>query len=357
MTTDTTTTDITTPTPLTSDYLTNLDPNTAGPCADCGVATTVALRWVEATIPPITRHAPSLGTYTVATACAECAPRHRLADAIVDKFPSLQGKYGTIAGAKLAAALLVLQDRGKPLPDLDHLELAAVVHLVERLALAGSGLRFVTSEGRPGRAARYPWAHLDATPDARSAALEAWLHHWADLQATARPDIALSPPERPEPSKSLAIADACLLCGVGAVLLPAAEVSRRGGAASAALDVWPRTLSVTSHGLGGPRLGQPVHGPLCRDCCAAADQLGHVGPELRARLSAARLTELGRPEDAELVRLGDAVPAPAYGGLVARAHRQGSPRPAPNPPTAPWGHWGPTDPDRQTVVADSDGEG
>lgn len=344
MTTDTTTTDITTPTPLTSDYLTNLDPNTAGPCADCGVATTVALRWVEATIPPITRHAPSLGTYTVATACAECAPRHRLAEAIVAEFPALQGRYGTIAGAKLAAALLVLEDRGKPMPDPDTLELAEVVHLIERLALAGSGLRFVNAEGRPGRAARNAWAHLDAAPDARTAALGAWLHYWRDLQAAARPDVALSPPDRPAPAKALAITDACILCGVGAVLMPAAEVSRRGGAASAAVDVWPRVVTVSSLALDGPRMPEPIHGPLCRPCATAADQLGHIGPELRARMSAARLSELGRDEDAQLIRMGDALPAPAYGGLVARAHRHGTTAPAPNAPAARWGHWPPCEP-------------
>lgn len=339
-------------TTTTTDHLTPLDHNSAGPCADCGIATTAALRWTEATVPPINAHAPSRGTYTVAQACPDCAPRHRLAEAIVAKFPSLQGKYGTIAAAKVAAALLVLEDRGKAMPDPEAIELAEVVHLVERLAVAGGGLRYVATEGRPGRAARYAWAHLDAAPEARGASQAAFIHYWHDLQAQARPDVPLTPPDRPVPARTMAITDACLLCGVSAVLMGAAEVSRRGGAASAAVDVWPRTITVSSRALDGPRMPELMHGPLCRTCCTAADQLGHVGPELRARLSAARLAELGRDDDADLVRMGDAVPAPAYGGLVARAHRQGSPRPTPNAPTAAWAHWGPTDPDAQT-----DGEG
>lgn len=273
------------------------------------------------------------------TRCAGCAERQALAERLVNQWPQLAGRLGTVAAHRLGCALDALAAAGLPVTEPADWRDAA--SMVNRLAVLGGVARFAgrfapvaEADARASDCAAAPWAHLglDQLAELRTAAGRVL----AARVAVGRPPVAVPPPGA---GGAAGQASGCVMCGVGAVALPAAEVAALGGVASASVAAWRSTVT-SSAALGGPPAPGRLSGPVCPSCAVALAETGSVGlPAMAAALST-HLDRTGHPEAARMLRAAD--PSALLGGVIgwaawrAQRVRRGQPAPAPN--ARPWQH-------------------
>lgn len=183
----------------------------------------------------------------------------------------------------------------------------------------------IVSGAGPGSCSPTPWAC--APPGALAAVRAGYAKLLAERVARSSPPVSLPPPPLSARADTVAVTGACLLCGVGAVALPAARVVQLGGPERAADETWIGPVTVT-------RRADSLVGWLCPPCAAAYRQEGSWGASTIERAVLAHLEATGRAEDATALRgrlTGGERPVwPSYLDLFHRAttRRQPPPRPS-----------------------------
>ncbi len=214
------------------------------------------------------------------TRCDDCQTLHRRAQAIVEAHPALVGQVGPeLAVERVESVLVTLGLLGAPLLDPEAADRDLGLHL-RHLGQVGSSLSW---QGRAvaGRCDPYPFAHVRMSERRRlRAAYAGMLRERVSLTA---PPVKVPPPEvsasvQPPPAWSRG----CLFCGLGHLVLPAAQVQRLGGCAVASRSLW--TLLLTHiDSLGGGPSPVRIEGYLCPRCNDAVEEEGAVGPSSLSR--------------------------------------------------------------------------
>lgn len=280
--------------------------------------------------------------HTFAT-CPACADRDDTAARTLDRLPTLTRRLGgaEVARRRLAGVLDAVAASGTDATrTADRLTDTTGAALVHHLAEPAGSVRFLgqfvptpVPGAVPDTYAREPWGHLSdpanaATVAALRTALAAFL---GERRAQHAPPVSVPPPK----------GRACLLCGVGHVLLPAVRVARLGGTDAARAMTW-RTLTTNAAALGGPSSPAPTTGAVCPPCSDALDHAGAVG---LPAVEAAWLAHLNAHGHADAARLltwargadgGELRGVLAWAALAAQRRRAGGPEPEPNP--EPWAH-------------------
>ncbi len=250
------------------------------------------------------------------TRCPACADRRTLAEALVLTHPALSGRLGPERAVQVADGVLAgLALLGRPalLPSVSDIDLG--LH-VRHLSRVGSGLAWrVLATAR--HANPYPFAHVSLVD--RGRLRSAYAGMLAEKIATSAPDVRLPPPT----------GEACLLCGVGGVVMPAGQVARLGGRGRAQREVW-RELTAPSDALGGRPSPDPIVGQACPPCYDALDSVGSVGPSALERALVEHLRASGRTNEA--VKVEAAISGGGLVGLVGWAVTEWEPN------GEPWGH-------------------
>lgn len=266
--------------------------------------------------------------------CPACIALHERARELVAEHPRLAARIGStsVAVDRVECALVALAALGRSLPS-GPVSDAELGRLVRHLAAAGASARWmarfvpmVARGVRPGTYALTPWAHVDAEPLRRG-----YAQVLRERVAASAPASAIAPPQVEE-GGGAAVPGGCLMCGVSAVHVAAADVARAGGPANAARDAWsPRQVGLAALGGRGP---ERLSGHVCHLCEQAVEHMGAVGPSAMER----SLIQYLRPEVVGRLPYG----APRFDGLlgwgtlVADAQRRGTPAPPPN--ERRWGH-------------------
>ena len=305
------------------------------PCTLCGIATPTppdrdAIEWVEVVTATDPLGRARAGERLAMTRCTECAAISTTAAQVVDAHPALLAALGDArAQSAVEAVLIGLTILGRDTSSFIRLSDRRVVAMhVRHLGTIGLGLRW-DLRARPMRANLRPWAHVRASDRARLRT--AYGNLLGERVALSAPPIPLPPPpiRTSLGPDDLAVPDGCLFCGVHAVPLPAAKVSRAGGAVRAAADLW--TLrTVTAHSIGGRRSPGRLLGHLCPECDHAAEGEGLGLTAMERSLTAA----LGYGDVWRGSMSLDGLTG--WGALVADAIRRDSTPPPPN--REPWGH-------------------
>ncbi len=271
--------------------------------------------------------------------CLECCSVRARAAALLDAHPCILARLGSIAAEHAEAALGALVVLALALPDPETATEAEVSALLNRLAVPGSVTRWQSRRPAPGQSQASAWAHV--TEDDRASLRAAYAAMLRDRLARHAPPEGITPPPLDpfDRGGALALTGACLLCGVGSVVVPAAWLNRPGGREAVALDVWLPLL--TSPGsLGGMAGPESVAGYACASCAVALADAGGVGPRARERALLDHLRAEGRTEAADQLRAafsGDFPPRlPGWGALAYAAHRRSVPAPPAN--REPWAH-------------------
>lgn len=255
------------------------------------------------------------------TRCRSCQARHDNCSELLAQHPALFAAMGDsgLAHQRLEATSDALAALGQSsaLPSTP----AGLRLFMRHLSVPGSAVAFRqlfmprwTRGVGPTTATATPWAHLT---DADRQAL-----HRAYSEVLAERVAALAPPKQLPPPTG----NACLMCGVGSVSMPAAEVAQRGGPLVAADEVW-RSLNTTRGALGGRPQTQRLTGYACPACSAALDLAGAVGHTAMEHALKLHLRAAGRDEEAERLRGYE------LDGLAGWAAIGTS-----TPNTEPWGH-------------------
>ena len=151
------------------------------------------------------------------------------------------------------------------------------------------------------------------------------------------PPVRLPPPD-PLPHRStVPTPGGCLLCGVGAVTIPAVQVRRHGGRAQAQRDLW-RSITPPPLSLGGRGSPEALNGYACPACAEAISSAGSVGATAMERALLAHLGKSADPDQrdvAERLR-GQDLRLIGWGALAHSAIRRGEEPPSAN--EQPWGH-------------------
>lgn len=212
------------------------------------------------------------GAVTV-TMCADCRDRRDRAEQITDAHRTwLSRRYRdqSLATAELARALDAAAMVGLDVPD--EPSRADIDALLHHLATVGDDMSWLSRFWPVARAdadvdscAARPWSHVTPRQRRRVRALAA--NVLAERIAPGRPPQPVAPP----------YGDACLMCGVGSVQVPAGRVARLGGPKSAARSVW-RKVVVSPHSLRASG-GSTIDGFVCPACAKGIDNAGgSVGP-------------------------------------------------------------------------------
>lgn len=270
------------------------------------------------------------------TRCADCRSLRDRARALLDAHPSVRVRLGNIADERTEAALCGLALLGLPLPESvtgDHLS-----SLLRYLAQPGAAVRWEMG-ARPGKHASSPWAHVGESARADMRATYATLLR--ERLAVGSPDATLTPPRLSYWEPDVPAPGGCLLCGVCAVTVTAAEVARVGGREAARRLAW-QTLSTSPATLGGRGAPVRVAGHVCPPCSDALASVGAVGPTALERALAEHLTTTGREEAARRLRaalaqsVGTVPGLTGWGALVFATRRRNLTPPRPN--AEPWQH-------------------
>lgn len=264
--------------------------------------------------------------------CLPCRERRAVADRAVSRLPGLAGRFGPDnARYRLGLALDALAALGRRLPDAEALTEPDAAALVRHLTIVGGGVRYMSrfvpvawSEAEPGTSAAYPWAHLT---DEQSARLrDGYGALMAERVARNAPPVRLAPPE----------GRACMLCGLGHVTRPAAEVVAHGGTEAAQRRLW-RIASASPDALGGDRSPDRLRGSLCPTCDAVVSDIGAIGIRAMERAYEQLLRQTGRTAEANVMRYDEtSVRLTAWAALDHRERRAGR-KPIP-PNREPWQH-------------------
>ncbi|UMG94157.1 hypothetical protein [Nocardioides sp. TF02-7] len=210
--------------------------------------------------------------------------------------------------------------------------------LLRHLAHPGAAARW-EARARPGKHAREPWSHV--TEDARASVRAAYAALLRERVTERSPDVALNPPTVHYWEPDVPAPGGCLLCGVAAVTVAAAQVARLGGREAAQAVAW-RPLSTSAANLGGPRGPVRVTGHVCPPCDDALASVGAVGPTALERALAEHLTATGRESAAQRFRaalaqtVGKVPGLTGWGALFYTARARNVAPPRPN--AAPWAH-------------------
>ncbi|MFT4227735.1 hypothetical protein, partial [Micropruina sp.] len=237
------------------------------------------------------------------------------------------------------SALVALAVLGVQLDPAELGDPATLRALGRHLAAAGVAARWLaqyqpmpTPEARPGTCAARPWAHVrDAE---RTTAREAHARYLAERVArVTAADLRLSVPSTPDAGLR-----GCLLCGIAAVIVPAAQVVAMGGADLARSAAWRKTIAATPSVLGAPASPEPIRGWLCPHCADAVDHTGAVGPAAMERALREHLRTAGREDELRRIEHGpddELIGLTSWAGRVLRARRSGR---LVRPNAAPWDH-------------------
>lgn len=265
--------------------------------------------------------------------CTECASTEQTAEDLLDAV-HFTAQYGK-AQDRFTLALNALRVIGQQ-PDREPT--AADIKAMAR-ALASLG-RATTWEARyAGVAPRdartnecttVPFGHV--SHEARSEVRAARARMLAVRVAENAPPRQVLPPPASS-ARAEPINGGCLMCGVAAVEVPAAEVARRG---DAALDrAWQRAQA-DPRALGGVGSPTPISGHLCPPCSDARQSVGSLGVTACERAMKHYLREVGRDDDARVIREEETTGLAAWGALVHRQRVQGKRERRPS--AEPWAH-------------------
>lgn len=317
------------------------------PCRTCGVAVPLALGTPTEHLDliPAAHRYPDGSAPTNArvirqefTRCSDCARHRALAAAIVDAHPALAARLGgLVAVDQMESALVALAVLGRPHPDPATLTPVELGRMLRFLTPEGAGVSWMArADVAPGYALPVPFAHVE--PADRTRLTVAWGALLSDRRHADAPPVRLAPPALTRadlPSGVTPVNGGCLLCGVGAVEMSSQAVSRAGGRAAAAADVWTLRPVCDTRALGG-RGPQRLRGYTCPACTEAVNRAGALGPSAVDR-AVVEVLGLGLHwgDDRAMGRV------PGWGALVSVALRRGHPTPAPN--GTPWAHLGDLD--------------
>lgn len=257
-------------------------------------------------------------TTFVLTRCDDCQAVHRRAQAIVKAHPGLAGQRGPdLAVEGVESVLVALGLLGQTLPGHEVADRDLGLHL-RHLDQAGSS---VTWQGRAvaERCNPYPFAHVRLSERRRLRAAYAGLLR--ERVALTAPPVKVPPPPLGGPATPTAEARGCLFCGLGHLVLPAAQVQHLGGRAAVSRSLWTLVLTHTD-ALGGQLSPSRIEGYLCPRCNDAVQEEQSVGPTslTRALLDALTISDdLHTRETAEKLRTEGADVRPVgWGALAAR---------------------------------------
>jgi hypothetical protein len=242
----------------------------------------------------------------------------------------VEASHAQVAVVGVLDALAVL---GLPVPNGLAVDRAVLAMNVRHLGLVGASLAWQTS-AEQGVAAVAPWTHLSS--DRWVVLRAAYGDLLAERRALHAPPVSLPASSLPpdEGRDALHIEGGCLCCGVAAVSITAAEVTRLGGPDRAGQQVWHRLRVVVG--------GDHVAGHLCPDCHRAWESVRSFGPSLAEHAYLAHLRTLGREQEADRAALAwqDGIPAPVtYAARVVAAVSSGLAA-VPEPSPTPWQHVG-----------------
>lgn len=269
---------------------------------------------------------------TALTRCADCRSLRDRARALLDGHPSVRARLGNIADERAEVALCGLALLGLPLPEsVTEADLSA---LLRHLARPGAAVRWENG-ARPGMSAPRPWSHVRES--ARADLRAAYATLLRERLTAGSPDVILTPPTVRYWEPDVPAPGGCLLCGVRAVTVTAAQVARLGGREAAQRAAW-RPLAAAPGSLGGPRAPVSVAGHVCPPCSEALASVGAVGPTALERALAEHLPEpaAARLRAALAQTVGTVPGLLGWGALVYAARRDKRPTPEPN--REPWGH-------------------
>lgn len=227
------------------------------------------------------------------TRCDDCQALHHRAQAVVDAHPGLSAQVGPeLAVERVESVLVALGLLGQALPGADVADRDLGLHL-RHLDLAGSSMAW---QGRAvaERCNPYPFAHVRMSERRRLRAAYAGLLR--ERVALTAPPVKVPPPPLEGPGTATVPAEArgCLFCGLGHLVLPAAQVQRLGGRAVVSRSMW--TLVVTqTDALGGRPSPARIEGYLCPRCNDAVEEEGSVGPSSLSRALLDALAADDRP--------------------------------------------------------------
>lgn len=273
---------------------------------------------------PVMREGQPLVTVEMGT-CPACAERHEQARKIVEKHPSIAARLGPDSAVhQVSAALDGLAAIGQTpsaglLADLEE-DASMTWHMLSTLRDAGVGARWLSrfapyadQDAATGRCAVSPWAHVGS--EVRSSLRDGYGQMLAYRLARDEQDQCVTPPGR---------SAACLMCGIGAVSIPATRVVALGGLREARERLWSER-TVTTHTLGGPSGGsrRSVAGHLCHECETAVEYVGSIGQAAMSRSYAQHLRAAGRTLEAQLLSVADDLGR--IPGLIGHGVRGGKP--------------------------------
>ncbi|WP_150236425.1 hypothetical protein [Nocardiopsis quinghaiensis] len=249
-------------------------------CADCGQATTVpegapvaerhVLRreWVKDERDP-GGHRIATTSELLLARCEPCADRQALADRLLAAAPGVRKRRGPVVREHLVENLCALEAAGATTAHgMGAVELLRAFEAVRpadgsTYRAAARAVRWALYD-RPrdliGKCAPRPWAHV--SEEVRGALREVSARLLSVRVASSAPPVDLAPPT----------GSGCLLCGVSAVRMSAADVVRRGGPEEARAAVWT------------DRTSKRLEGSLCGPCeDASGRELGTLGPSAAER--------------------------------------------------------------------------
>lgn len=277
------------------------------------------------------------------TRCEACLARYAWAEHLAATLLPKGAPVGEVLlmGASAAEAVLAtlnaLRLMGMPDPQEASLTTPALAEAVRHLAHPGNLLawrsrEFLTDQGNPR-----PWAHVRASDRLRLR--RAYVDMMAVRIARTAPPVKVPPPravpsvlQAPDNRAVTRLPGACLMCGIGAVPVPAMRVVRSGGMENVVREVWTeRTWE--SHLLGASRSPRMVIGHLCPECDAAVMYAGALGPSALERAVAVHLRVQGRWDD------GRHTLENVHGWAALALRSDGTATTPPPPPNSePWAH-------------------
>lgn len=303
-------------------------------CTTCGVAVDLAEDHGPVTVEPGGHSMAAtaegarfpIGKYrppVLLARCADCAERIAQARRIIARHPAVGARYGPdVAADRLAGVLDAVAALGVRFPRHLGEDPRTVRLLLDRMSESGGAVQWRSAYGAQevtaAQAAHRPFAYV---PEPILAAARAQLGVVLRYSvARDQPDRAVTAPHR----------RGCLMCGVGAVTVPATRLVLAGGVRHAREELWrPHAVAVQS--LGGRAGRDRAEGHLCPTCEESADAAGSIGLAAMGRSLAVRLRAVGQPDAARdverLAHTGE------LSGLLGWATE-----PSASPNSAPWEH-------------------
>lgn len=266
--------------------------------------------------------------------CETCAARDDEAAALLDPLdldtPGVR--------ARVSTALAALAALGQSAPAIH--DRAALQVLLAHMAPKDDHLAWSWADrfDRPGHPATvedlgacspHPWAHVDE--DTRAELRSRYGALLAARRTEGGAPVPIPPPplSDDETARATPITGGCMMCGMGAVMVPAAWASVARG------DLWTPLRAGTA-ALGGSGSPHGIAGHTCPPCSKALAEVGSVGLTACERSMRRHLTATGDDEAASTVREGETSGLIAWGALVHQQRARGAHEVRPN--DVPWEH-------------------